>query len=509
MTAPTYTRAESTTLSQSPARPVLSPFGAVTIVTVLTVVAAVLRLHLLGTRSLWIDEAASVNFANLAWSPFLRLLWGSQGNMTLYYLLLRAWVHLGESEAVVRGLSVLFGVLTLPAVYALGVRMFDRATGLTAAALLTVHSFHIHWSQEARAYSLLTFLLVLTTYLLVYAMDSPRAKPYWAAFTLSAALSVYAHIFAVLVLPAYALAIIIPRPFTVKLRTIAAAVAAFAFLVFPICAFVVLQHSSQIDWIPRPTLADMYQFLELLTGQAGSWAITAYLLLVGVALAPLLGRSRSERENWGLRCLLLWLLMPPLLTLAATPLKPLFFARYMIMCVPPLVLLAARGITRMAALPSAGRPIAAACLVIVISLSAWGTERFFSASTNPTEDWRAAVNYILQHEQAGDGAVFYLPNIYAYDYYVQRVEAQHPLVHAPTVLYPSVPRYPVSRDEVLHVTNGRRRVWLILCNASVNPQAAATVQSSLEDRFQRIDSRVFPGEDPITVSLYRRPVMGQ
>ena len=100
----------------------------------------------------------------MSWLPFLRLLWSYQGNMTLYYVLLRAWIHLGDSEFTVRCLSVLFGVLTIPATYALGARLFDRATGLLAAVLLSVHSFHIAFSQEARGYSLLSLLLVLTSY---------------------------------------------------------------------------------------------------------------------------------------------------------------------------------------------------------------------------------------------------------------------------------------------------------------------------------------------------------
>src|SRR5437899_1080102 len=81
------------------------------ILSITTFAGAVLRLHSLGTRSLWIDEAASVRFATLPWGPFFRTLWDYQGNMSLYYLLLRWWIHLGDSEFMVRSLSVLLGVL--------------------------------------------------------------------------------------------------------------------------------------------------------------------------------------------------------------------------------------------------------------------------------------------------------------------------------------------------------------------------------------------------------------
>ena len=57
---------------------------------VLMVVAgAPFRVHLLEERSLYVDEAASVMFARLPWSDFGRALWGFEGNMALYYVLLR------------------------------------------------------------------------------------------------------------------------------------------------------------------------------------------------------------------------------------------------------------------------------------------------------------------------------------------------------------------------------------------------------------------------------------
>jgi mannosyltransferase len=184
---------------------ILSPFRAGLILGVTTIFGAALRLHQLSAKSFWIDEGASVSFATIPLRPFLYTLWSYQGNMALYYFLLRAWIHFGDSEFVVRSLSVLFAVLTIPAIYFLGKRLFDRTTGLTAAVLLSVHSFHVQWSQEARGYSLLTLLLVLAAYFLICAMESKEESlGYWIAFTVTAALSFYAHIFAGFVLATFA-----------------------------------------------------------------------------------------------------------------------------------------------------------------------------------------------------------------------------------------------------------------------------------------------------------------
>jgi uncharacterized membrane protein len=83
--------------------------------------------------------------------------------MGLYYCLLRLWVNLGESEFVLRSLSALAGVLAVGLVYVLGKRLFDTKVGLIGAALLATNSFHIQYSQEARAYSLMVLLTALSS----------------------------------------------------------------------------------------------------------------------------------------------------------------------------------------------------------------------------------------------------------------------------------------------------------------------------------------------------------
>ena len=105
----------------------------------ITTAAAVLRFHALAAKTLWFDEGVSVAIARLDWHNFLRILWRREANMSLYYLLLHPWLYFGNSEAFVRGLSVVFALLTVPAIYFLGRRLFDSRAGLIAAALLSVN----------------------------------------------------------------------------------------------------------------------------------------------------------------------------------------------------------------------------------------------------------------------------------------------------------------------------------------------------------------------------------
>jgi mannosyltransferase len=485
------THARGEALNLSPARTALVLAGIVAI-------SAALRLHALGAASLLIDESASDLFATMPFREFLSTLWHYQGNMTLYYFMLRAWVHIGDSEFMLRLPSMIFGVLTVLAIYGLAARLFGRLTGLIAAALLSVHGFHIAFSQMARSYSLLLFLLLLTMYLLVSAMESQSTRD-WTLFTVSAALCVYAHIFAVLVLSAFVVAIVFPKPFQVEGRKIFLVAILFEHFIAPMALFVLLHHSDQLDF-QMPTWTDFSGFLHLVTGEGGTLSTVVYLTLCAFAfLSP---GSRSGKEGWALRTLGLWLVLPPLLTLAATPIKPLFAPYMLVMCVPGLVILAARGITNLLDASGAQRLAGVAACVLVMILSVVSFARPVKYEYVPHADWRSAVDYVLEHQQPGDGVIFYIPNDYPYLYYVRRAEDQHNVTAAPDILYPPIQWQPLTREEVSQVTSGRKRVWLILFLDFVHPERLAVVDSTLNQNFRLVDKRVVPGEEPVTVDLY-------
>ena len=106
------------------------------LVALATALLAVLSFHALDAKTFWLDEAASVQISRLDWYNFARLLWRREGNMSLDYLVLRFWLHLGSTPFFVRTLSVLFALATVPTVFLLGRRLFNPRVGLIASALL-------------------------------------------------------------------------------------------------------------------------------------------------------------------------------------------------------------------------------------------------------------------------------------------------------------------------------------------------------------------------------------
>ncbi len=126
--------------------------------------------------------------------------------MVGYYLLLRGWLHFGDSVSYIRGLSVVFGVAAIPAIFLLGRKMKSTSFGLISALLLSINAFQVRYAQEVRSYSLLVLLLIVSTYCLISALESGRRRD-WNWYIAVSSLAIYAHFFAVLVVVAHWVAV--------------------------------------------------------------------------------------------------------------------------------------------------------------------------------------------------------------------------------------------------------------------------------------------------------------
>ena len=142
----------------------------------LTLIGGFLRVLLLGTKGMWLDETFSVWLANHSVAEMLQWIVKIDQHPPLYYLLLNGWIALrGDTPYDVRLLSVLFGTGTIPVIYLIGKRMSGAVMGLAAAVLLALSPFNIGYAQETRMYTLLTFNAAVAIYALVRLLTDPRS----------------------------------------------------------------------------------------------------------------------------------------------------------------------------------------------------------------------------------------------------------------------------------------------------------------------------------------------
>ena len=145
----------------------------------ITVIGGVLRVILLGSRGMWLDETFSVWVANHSVADILQWTVRLDQHPPLYYLLLHYWTALnGDEPYYARLLSVLFGAGTIPVIYLIGKRLSGVVVGLAAATFLALSPFNIYFAQETRMYTLLMFNATVAIYALVRLLtDSCSVKP--------------------------------------------------------------------------------------------------------------------------------------------------------------------------------------------------------------------------------------------------------------------------------------------------------------------------------------------
>jgi mannosyltransferase len=399
------------------ARPKLWPLRAaaqrheLACVAILTLAAAGLRCFRLDARSLNLDEGFSVFLARANPEEFWRVIGRGELNMALYYVLLRGWSHVATGEFGWRLLSVLVGTLTVPAVYLLGRRVFGPGSAMVAALLLAVHPYAIQLSQTARAYSLVILLVTLSSLCLVELVDRP-AWPKAAGYALSSAAAVYSHFFAVLVLAAHALSWpLVPR--RLPRRLLGLSLGLLGLLLLPLLAFLRGAPSHNLDWVAPLSVAQLKNvFYTLTLSKARS---LTYAVAWGVAVYAA-SRERVPDRRWRNSLVLLWLMLPIALAAAVSLVQPMLVERYLAICIPASVLLAARGVS---ALSAWSRAAAIGLLLLMVLGSASGL-RFYFRHPDYEENWRAAFLHVLDSVQSGDEIVVDPYSRFTFDFYTQR-----------------------------------------------------------------------------------------
>ncbi len=419
--------------------------------------AAILALVFLDSKSFWLDEAESVMFADP--SHGLRAVGlADGGNFALYYLLLHVWLRFGTGDAFIRLLSVIPAVACIPVMFALGRRLGGVRVGLIAAFGLALNPFFIAYAQEARGYSLLVFLSLVSTLFFVRCLKSPRLTLDAAIYVLASTLMVYTHLFGVLVVAAHLVVLPVLVRGRARWRRFAAAYGLMLILLLPLARFAHHRGVRTLSWIPPLSFGTFGAELGRLAG--GTMLLVFFVLLIGGAIFGALRYRRRQALDVGMPIAVVgsWLIIPIVLTAAlSTLVLPLFVARYLIISLPPVVLAGSFALGRM-------RPPAAAAVgTLYVVLSAQGLWHYYFQT--PKQDWRDAAALIVAQSQPGD-AVVTSPSwlIVPLQHAIDRLP---PHAYSPTVLDSHVlDVYPASQQADLvglFATTFRRyaRVWVV------------------------------------------------
>jgi mannosyltransferase len=397
------------------------------------VLLAVLSLRQLGALSFWRDEVSSVLFARGSVEDLLTIVGRDRdavglANMAAYYLVLHFWMVLGDTEEVIRLLSVAFGVAGVVPVYFVARRVGGRLAAVVAAVTFAMMPFVIHYSQEARGYSLAMLVSGALTWLLLIGVDRRERVWPWLAYGVVGALGLYVHFFVALVILAHGIWILATRSFP-PWRSALAAGLPLALAVAPV-PWVIAQYGGGHGWI-RGVTPDL--LLDVAVGLAGGPIL---LLVVTLAIGAALYLRRGDSRIW---LLALVLFVPIAGAAVVSVIKPVLVLRYFAVCVPAIATLIGVGVTAMPGnLWRIGSAIVLAGALVLALPRAYGDGRGM--------DWGAAAAWIAAEGTSADALV--IPQgRELIDYYLDRY---------------GMTEQPVAATAKRARQGGFSRVWVVL-----------------------------------------------
>ncbi|MCJ7666815.1 MAG: glycosyltransferase family 39 protein [Anaerolineae bacterium] len=448
----------------------------------IVLLAFLLRLYRLDHQSLWYDEGFSVYLARMSLSEITART-ASDIHPPLYYYLLHLWLGpFGDSEFVLRFFSVVFGLLTVPLIYALGRRLLSTASGLLAALLLAFSPFYLWYSQEARMYTLVTFLCLLSSYLLLRALGGERkARFLWGGYIFVNILAVYSHFYAFFVLAFQAFFLLVWWGVNRKGDRLLAGLLSQGSVVvayLPWSGFVLRRYAADVSYwrgelvfteVVRKTLILFSTGHTILESRAQPIAfLYGALILFGLVIIALYRSSLPARE-WSpfLRALFLtlYLFVPLLLLFLISYQRPKFHPRYLMLASPAFFLILAGGLAGLLERGKSWRwlpfSLGLASVSFLIVTSAYSDFNTYFDVRFTKDDFRSAARYIQTHIQDNEVVILTSGHLFpVFTYYYDR-DDWYPIPDEPTLSAERVLNYSVA-DDLNRIVAGKGGVWLLL-----------------------------------------------
>jgi mannosyltransferase len=508
------------------------------------VVAGGLVFDGLGSRSIWIDEAATITIASQHGAALGSALAHDGGNMLGYYALVHVLIGaFGDSTFLLRLPSAISAIVAVMLIALLARRMFGRAVAIVAGLFSAVSLPLVYWGQDARAYAPMVMFVTASYLALLVVIDAPAGRATklgLIGYVLATTLALYMSFIAVLILPAQLLFVLGRKR---QLGSIALAMGITVIAAVPLAVLARSRGAGQLFWVPKPSLAALVQVGESLTSSGFEpnfhpTATTGLLLVASVlglvalaastrrrgAAAPVGGPERARAQ--AIWCLIAWITVPVLLALAwSLVAQSVFTERNLLISLPPVgialgELTVGGALARLIGITEPVlRPLGLGCALAVLALRALQLAPSYGVSP---ENWQAAVRDVLAQSQPGDCIAFYPEDgEMAFRYYIAATPGaagRAPRSVLPTgewsQLTPHVEEYVVPDAAAIHsVVASCDRLWFV--TSHVGQLAGPPISRAHYASYLRLDSalsRVFlaaPSSsfgyaDPVVVTLFER-----
>jgi uncharacterized membrane protein len=453
-------------------------------------------------RSLWLDEAfVALNIINRSPSELLKPLDYHQAAPLGFVALEKAAViGFGTSEAVLRLVPFLSGILSMILFVIVSRRLLAPAAAIIAVGLFAVSDPLIYYSAEAKQYSSDVAVAIILFWLAGYLLERRVKVGPSIAISIVGAVAIWFSQPAVFVLAAIGVSWLsdsIPRRDRRELALLFIPVALWpaSFLLSFLVSLRGLTHDSTLMdyWqgafapFPPMSVADVRWFIDSFFG---IFSDPGGLTLVGVAaVAAVMGLVEFSSKHFA-RFLLL--LTPLVAALAASALHRYpFRGRLLLFLVPSLILLMAAGLERIRARTSDTLPCLSFLLTGFLFLHPLLVAGSGLIKPRTKEEIKPIITYVENHRQDGDVLYIYYSAIYPFQYYSTR-HLIHPMDEITGV--ESRQNWASYRKD-LDQLRGKKRAWILFSHIyrweGVDEQRVFL--DYLDTMGIRLDSSLAPG----------------
>ncbi len=441
-----------------------------------------LRIYNLDGESLWYDEAMSIDISKKTISDIIYVA-NVDAHPPLYYIILHFWIKIfGDSEFSVRFPSIIFGILSVYMIFKLGELIFNRNIGLLCSFILSISLYHIRYSQEARSYSLLVLLVLLSNYFFIKILENReknKEKDNTVGYIISSITMLYTHIFGLFYLLSHNIYYLISKKKNIKLKSwivIQSIILSFFILWLP---FILgkIERSIGMRYIITlktfPTFNSIYGTFKIFAGNEEILYIFIIAIIIGLAK---LIKGNNEEYTDKYIFILLWLFLPIMVSIIISyTIGPLYMNRYFIGSFPALILLSSKSILEIKKIS-----IIFILLIIVLQIPLIGA---YYDDINK-EQWRDVANYIKDNKKEND-TLFLYPNF----------------IRIPFSYYYKNSDY-VGINNSIDIKNDGDRIWLVLSHVQEYPERKkelVTIERKISESYIQEDNIRF---NEIKIYLY-------
>ncbi len=389
------------------------------IIGVLMAIATLLGVYIFSQFSMRLDEAQSL-FQVSRDIPGILYYVGQDVHVPGYHLILHFWLLMfGSDITVARYLSLIFMVLTIPAVYYLGRITIGRRAAIFAALLVSLSPFLAWYGSEARMYAMLTFITVIHQIIFVKLFQTNRPI-LWIFYPLVAAAGLYVHYFFGFVLLTQAIFYIIYRkqfaPRSFLKFTASAIIAVAALAPWALYVMGLGSASNTQPMLSAPSSVDLFNtYSQFLFGFQSDVLNTIIVSLWPIVI--LLGFYALQKNRKISPEVMFFVMMATVPIIGAfiisITVRPFYLSRYLIVSLPALLLVVAYIFSVYPA--KVRRTLQVLLIGITITLL---VIQIRNPEAPVKEDYRSAAQYLERKASGRDVIVVAAPfTVYPTEYY--------------------------------------------------------------------------------------------